>query len=120
MLRVVLCTAVAAAALVLGGQAPAAAAADKCRTGASAISDTRDIAAVRGAIDRACPCEDFDGTTPATNHGAYVKCAKAVIGDATDGTPLLGAFTLRKQCKAEVKKIHRLAACGYAPARVMC
>jgi hypothetical protein len=72
----------------------AGAATDTCRTGASALSDAKTIAGVRGAIDRQCPCADYDGTTPAKRHSAYVKCASAVVNDATDGTPLLGEFTL--------------------------
>jgi hypothetical protein len=79
---------------------------DACRAGASALSDAKAIAGVRGAIARACPCADFDASTPEKTHSRFVKCAKAVITDATDGPPLLGAFTLRKQCKGEVKKIY--------------
>src|ERR1700755_3482826 len=100
----------------------AGAAADKCRAGASALSDAKAIAGVRGGIERACPCADYDGTTPAKRHGAYVKCATAVVNDATDGTPLLGAFTLRDECRRDVKRIYSKAACGYATVspRVMC
>jgi pimeloyl-ACP methyl ester carboxylesterase len=96
--------------------------ADACGAGAAALSDAKAIAGVRGAVDRACPCADFDASTPEKTHGKFVKCAKAVITDAIDGTPLLGAFTLRKQCKSEVKKIYARSACGYAAsdARVMC
>jgi pimeloyl-ACP methyl ester carboxylesterase len=100
----------------------AGAATDKCRTGASALGDAKAIAGVRGAIDRQCPCADYDGTTPAKRHSAYVKCATAVVNDATDGTPLLGAFTLRDECRRDVKRIYSKAACGYAATspRVMC
>ena len=41
--------------------ATTAAAADRCREGASALSDAKAIAAVRGAIARQCPCASFDG-----------------------------------------------------------
>ncbi len=101
---------------------PAVHAAERCRTGAFALSDAKAIAAVRGAIASACPCEDFDASTPALSHGKYVKCAKAVIADAVDGTPLLGAFTLRKECRGELTKLHAKAACGYKPVdqRVVC
>ena len=51
----------------------AGAATDKCRTGASTLSDAKAIAGVRGAINRQCPCADYDGTTPATRHSAYVR-----------------------------------------------
>ena len=105
---------------LLGGTAIAAT--DKCGAGASALSDAKAIAGVRGAIARQCPCADFDGSTPQKKHGKFVACAKAVITDATDGSPLLGTFTLRKECKSEVNKIYAKAACGYpaSDARVMC
>jgi len=112
-----------AAALAVAGFAGAAhAKTDACRAGASALSDAKAIAGVRGTIARACPCADFDASTPAKTHGKFVKCSKEVITDATDGTPVLGAFTLRKECKGEVKKTYSQAACGYpaADARVMC
>ena len=101
--------------------APAHAVTDECRAGGSALSDAKDIAGVRGAIARACPCAAFDGS-PGKTHGRFLKCAKTVIADAVDSTPLLGAFTLRKVCKSEVKKIYSKAACGYPAAepRVMC
>src|SRR5262245_24621515 len=90
------------ALLALAVLAPAAGAADRCPPATFVLSDAQDVAAVRAGIERACPCASFDGSTPDKKHGAYVQCAKAVIDDATDGTPLLGAFTLRTQCKAEV------------------
>ena len=101
---------------------PGHAATDKCRAGASALADAKAIAGVRGAIARACPCAAFDGSTSAKTHSKFVKCATTVIVDALDGTPLLGAFTLRKPCKGEVKKIYAQSACGYAASepRVMC
>ncbi len=105
------------AAVVLASPALSA---DRCHTGAFAISDAQDIAAVRGAIERICPCADYDGSSVTKRHSTYVRCARSVINDASDGSPLLGAFTLRRQCKSEVKKIARKAACGYAPARVVC
>jgi hypothetical protein len=100
----------------------AGAATDKCRTGASVLSDAKAIAGMRGAINRQCPCADYDGTTPAKRHSAYVRCATAVVNDATDGTPLLGAFTLRDECRRDVRRIYTKAACGYATTapRVMC
>jgi hypothetical protein len=93
-----------AAALAFAGFTGAAhAKTDGCRAGASALSDAKAIAGVRGAIAWACPCHDFDASTPEKKHSKFVKCAKAVITDASDGTPVLGAFTLRKECKGEVK-----------------
>ena len=95
---------------------------DTCRAGTSALSDAKAIAGVRGAIARQCPCGDFDGSTPAKSHSKFVQCAKAVINDALDGTPVLGTFTLRPQCKKEVKQTYAKAACGYPASqpRVMC
>jgi pimeloyl-ACP methyl ester carboxylesterase len=111
-----------ALALVVAGAPAARAAVVACRTGAFALSDAKDIAGVRGALARQCPCATFDGSAPDKSHGAFVQCAKAVIADATDGTPLLGAFTLRGECVREVKKIALTAACGFRPsvARVSC
>jgi pimeloyl-ACP methyl ester carboxylesterase len=109
-----------ATAALLAGSARGAT--DACRTGASALSDAKAIAGVRGAIARACPCADFDGSTPAKSHSKFVQCTKSVINDALDGTPLLGVFALRPQCKKEVKQTYAKAACGYPAAdpRVMC
>ncbi len=116
--RVVLAVALASLVTV---SAPEAHAADKCHAGASAPDDATSIAGLRAAIARLCPCDDYDGSTKATNHAAFAKCAKAVIKDATDGTPVLG-FAIRSQCKGEVTKIYSSATCGYAPSdnRVIC
>jgi hypothetical protein len=112
----------AIALVTLAIAAPAARAGTPCRSGDFAVSDARAVAGVRGAIARQCPCDDFDGSSTATSHGAYVGCAKTVIADAMDGSPLLGAYTLREECRNEVKKIYRTAACGYKAAspRVAC
>jgi len=93
-----------------------------CKTDAFALSDAKAIAGVRGLIARACPCADYDASTPDRKHGKFVKCAQAVIDDAADGTPAGGVFTLRPECRSTVRKIYTKAACGYAPsrARVMC
>ena len=85
------------------------------------MSDAKAIAGVRGTIAGACPCATFDASTPDKTRGKFVKCAKGVIKDATDGTALPGGYALRKQCKAEVTRTYTRAACGYAPGeRVMC
>ncbi len=112
----------AAALVVLHLGAPTARAIVKCHTGASALSDAKAIAGVRGAIARQCPCDAFDGSSDDKSHSAFTRCAKAVVADALDGTPLLGTFTLRKECAKEVKKIASTAACGYtaSAARVAC
>jgi pimeloyl-ACP methyl ester carboxylesterase len=92
-----------------------------CRTGDFALSDAQDIAAIRGAVERVCPCADFDGSTSDTKHSGYVKCAKAVITDAADGTPVLGAFTLRRECRKELTRFAKTSTCGYPPdERVVC
>jgi pimeloyl-ACP methyl ester carboxylesterase len=114
-------TAAATVALLAGAifAGTAAAAPPRCQTGTFALSDTRDLRAIRGAIERACPCSAFDGSL-GNRHTDYQRCARAVTTDASDGTPVLGAFTLRRECRGEVKRIFRTAACGYAPARVVC
>jgi pimeloyl-ACP methyl ester carboxylesterase len=108
--------------LALCAAGPLHAATDACRSGASALSDAQAIAGVRGAIARQCPCAAYDGSSAATRHGKFVRCAKAAIDGATDGSPLLGAFTLRPECKGEVRKIYTKAACGYPAAspHVLC
>jgi len=112
----------AALLLALAVACPARAATDRCRTGASTLADAKAIAAVRGAIARQCTCATFDGSSAAKGHAKFVACAKAVIKDASDGTPLLSAFTLRRQCRKEVTGIYVTAACGYPAATlwVMC
>ena len=94
--------------------------AQPCRSEASALSDAKAIAGVRATIARQCPCGFYDGSTAAKKHGKFVKCANTVINDAADGSPLLGGYALRKECRSEVRKIYARAACGYATARVMC
>src|SRR4029453_5877142 len=66
-----------------------------CRDGVFALPDARDIAAIKGAIDRACPCASFAGSTPALNHLAWARCARDVINDASDGSPRRGAYSVR-------------------------
>ena len=115
-----LITITAAALLAVVTTAPHALAADKCRAGASAISDAQDIAAIRGTIERACPCADFDGSV-GKRHKDFKKCGRTVINAATDA-PVFGMFTLRKQCSGELKRYVSRSTCGY-PAeenRVVC
>ena len=95
-----------AALLTIAVLAPAARAVDRCGTGAFVLSDAKDMAGVRAAIERACPC------ATATSHSSYLLCARTVIDDASDGTPVLGAYSLRRACKVEARKIVRSATCG--------
>ena len=94
---------------------PVHAKSDACRAGASALSDAKAIAGVRGAIARVVPVRRVRrARRPTKTHGKFVKCAKTVDRRTPPtGRPLLGAFTLRKECKSEVKKIYSKAACGY-------
>jgi pimeloyl-ACP methyl ester carboxylesterase len=87
-----------------------------CLTGVPAATDATDIAGVRGRVDVACPCATFDGSGPTKNHAAYLRCAAPVIRDAADGTPILGLFGLRPECRGKVRAILRQADCGYPPA----
>jgi len=109
-------------ALALLAAASAVHAGAPCRAGSFAPSDARAVAAVRGAIAQACPCAAYDGSAPDKTHGRYVRCAKAVVADALDGTPLLGRFTLRRECRSEVMRLQTGSTCGYAPVeqRVVC
>lgn len=74
--------------ILLGLGGPLHATTDRCRMGASALSDAKAIAGVRGAIERQCPRATFDGSDAQKTHARYVKCARAVIDDAPscDGT----------------------------------
>jgi hypothetical protein len=99
---------------------PSANAADRCRSGDSAVADAQAIAGVRAVVEGSCPCTAFDGSSRGTSHGAFVRCAQAVIDAAADESPLLGLFALRKECRIPVRKIYAGAACGYRSPRVMC
>jgi pimeloyl-ACP methyl ester carboxylesterase len=96
-------------ALLIG--APGASAG--CRDGIFAFTDAKSIVAVKGAIERACPCASFDGSTGDLKHSDYVRCAKGVIDDAADGTPVLGAYSIRTECRGELKKWARASTCGH-------
>lgn len=85
----------------------AASAADKCLEGASAASDAAQIGAVRTTIDTFCDCDAFDGLTPATTHGKYVKCAGTVV------TAKAKIGKLRNECKGFVKKLYAKSRCGF-------
>ena len=82
-----------------------------CRDGIFAFPDAKDVAAVKGAIERACPCADFDGSTSDLKHSDYVRCAKGVI-DTAATAGVLGAYTIRTECRGELKKWARASTCG--------
>jgi pimeloyl-ACP methyl ester carboxylesterase len=103
----------AALLVALLATAAPAGAASSCLT---VPSDAADIAAVRVAIEAACPCASFDATTPAKKHNPYIACARAVITDASDGTPIGGTVSLRTQCRSTVSRIVRDSDCGYLAA----
>jgi pimeloyl-ACP methyl ester carboxylesterase len=94
------------AALLAPAGAPAA-----CREEAFALSDAKDVAAVKGAIERTCPCGSYDGS-PSLRHRDFVRCAYDVIIDASDGTAILGAYTLRPECRRELRKYAINSTCG--------
>src|SRR5512143_2366559 len=74
--------------------------ATKCLDAPSTAQDTADIAYVRRVIDTFCDCSTFDGETPATSHGSYVKCASSIaVAKAKAGK-------LRNECKGFVNKIY--------------
>jgi pimeloyl-ACP methyl ester carboxylesterase len=103
-------------AVALALPRPASAFSDPCLTGASAASDATDIAGVRARVEAACPCATFDGSTAALSHEAYVQCARPIVRDATDGTPLLGLFGGRSKCRNTLYRLHARSDCGYAAA----
>lgn len=91
---------------------PGARAQDACRSGASALADQRALAALRGAIDAACPCASFDGSTGKTR-SAYRRCARGVLAAR------LASGELRAQCRSVATRAYLDATCG-APGKVAC
>jgi hypothetical protein len=71
------------------------------------IGDDAAVAATRAQVEAQCPC------AAATNHGAYVKCAKGVINAAVAND------TLPTQCKGEVRRCAAKSTCG-RPGAVTC
>lgn len=82
------------------GSSAAPAAASNCATGTSTLGDQRDLAALRAAVDAACPCAAFD------KRGAYRRCTRDVLAAALQG----GA--LRAECKRAASKMLTQATCG--------
>jgi pimeloyl-ACP methyl ester carboxylesterase len=79
-------------------------------------SDATDVAAVRGQIDVTCPCATYDHSSSATGRGAFLACARGVVGDASDGSPIGGTISLRPECRGTMNHILRDSDCGTAPA----
>ncbi len=90
-----------------------------CLTGSdtqTVANDSAQIGSVRALVDTACPCANFDGSSTAKTHGAYVSCANAIIkGEANAGR-------LRKQCKGAVKRYYKKSTCGFSASldKVVC
>jgi predicted dienelactone hydrolase len=95
-----------AGALALAGTGEARAQ-DACRAGASSLGDQRALAALRVAIDAACPCGGFDGSAGRTR-SAYRRCARTVVA------PALAAGELRPQCRSVATRGYLDATCGAA------
>ncbi len=93
-----------------------AVAADGCLRGTAVGQDTADIALLRQRLGSACPCAAFTGASVATDHAAYKQCVRVVVNDAADGTPIVGLFGLRPQCRAQMNRIHSRSDCGFLPA----
>lgn len=98
------------AAFILALSIGTAVAADRCEEGASPAQDSADIRGVRAQVEIACPC------AAATSKPSFSRCARAVIRDASDGTPIDGRIKLRSQCVGTVRKIAKLSDCGLPPA----
>jgi pimeloyl-ACP methyl ester carboxylesterase len=82
-------------------------AADKCLAGASAAADATAISDLRIAVETACDCQAFDGSSGATSHGKFVKCAKDLI------KLKVSAGLLRKECTGIAGKIYAASTCGF-------
>src|SRR5690348_14683124 len=93
-----------ALALVMAVARPARAA-DSCLSGDSLPADAAAIAALRGAIDDACPCDGFDGSEGG-GKADFKRCVSGQIRLAVD------AGDLRKACKGRVKKVYAASVCG--------
>ena len=65
------------------------------------------VAATRAAIESACPC------AAASDHGAYVRCARGVVSTA------VGTGDLPRSCAGSVKKCVSKSTCG-RPGYVTC
>jgi dienelactone hydrolase len=89
-----------------------AAALVKCLTGGPILDDQRDLAALRTAIDAACPCASFDGT-PGANRPSYRRCARAVRDAA------VANGELRLECRANATRGYSDTTCG-AVGKVAC
>jgi len=94
----------AAAAAVLLLAAPAAAL-EKCLTGGSTLGDQRRLAALRTAIDAACPCASFTGQ-PGAKRADYRRCARAVRDQA------IRAGDLRLECRTNATRAYADTTCG--------
>ncbi len=103
------------AALVLASAiAVAEAVTTPCGQGGLKGQDAADIRGVRAQIEIACPCATFNGS-PGRNRSSFRQCARAVILDASDGSPIDGRIKLRRECASTVLGIARHSDCGYNP-----
>jgi len=82
-----------------------AAALEKCLTGGSTLADQRDLAALRTAIDAACPCASFTGQ-PGAKRADYRRCARAVRDQALQGGDL------RLECRTNATRGYSDTTCG--------
>ncbi len=78
---------------------------DRCLSGASLLTDQRDLVALDAANEVACPCATFTGG-PGLTRGAYQRCVRGPLRDALD------AGTLRVECRSTARGITRGSTCG--------
>jgi len=69
--------------------------------------DTARIASLRDQIAVQCVCADYDASSSATGHGAYVRCARTLIRDA------VVSGQLRRKCRSAATKLYTTSTCGY-------
>lgn len=81
----------------------------KCLDAPFTALDTAQMAEVRRVVDTFCDCSTYDGLTPATTHGKYVKCVSGIV------VAKAKAAKLRNECKGFVKKIYAKSSCGMKP-----
>lgn len=83
------------------------AAQDRCERGGSEKDDRRALAALRSAVEAACPCGSYTGA-PGNDRAAYLSCMRPLIDAA------VAAGELRTECRRRAERILRAATCGSA------
>lgn len=68
--------------------------------------DQRSLTRLRAAVDEACPCSSFEGTSFGSRRSDYERCARDVLDSAVD------AGDLRAGCRAHATAVLEATTCG--------